>query len=43
TEVEMCFRCREPLSVEEQGSEYYVINQHCPYCYSADLNVCLDE
>nr|AIE90283.1 RluA family pseudouridine synthase [uncultured marine group II/III euryarchaeote AD1000_01_H07] len=32
TEVVMCFRCREPLSSEEQLSELYVINQHCPYC-----------
>ena len=33
TEVEMCFRCREPLSVEERKSERYVVNQHCPYCF----------
>ena len=32
TDVVMCFRCREPLSAEEQLSELYVINQHCPYC-----------
>jgi len=32
TEAVMCFRCREPLSSEEQLSELYVINQHCPYC-----------
>ena len=34
TEVVMCFKCREPLSAEEQESEQYVINQHCPYCYT---------
>ena len=36
TEVVMCFRCREPLSVEEQESEHYVINRHCPYCFQSD-------
>ena len=35
-EVVMCFRCREPLSVEEQESEHYVINRHCPYCFQSD-------
>ncbi|MEC7706495.1 MAG: rhodanese domain-containing protein [Candidatus Thermoplasmatota archaeon] len=34
TEIVMCFKCREPLSAEEQESENYVIGQHCPYCYS---------
>ena len=32
SEIEMCFRCREPLSLEEQGSEHYVIGEKCPYC-----------
>ena len=32
TDIQMCFKCREPLSVEEQKSEYYVIGEHCPYC-----------
>tara|TARA_B100001250_G_scaffold412388_1_gene443457 strand:+ start:1205 stop:2032 length:828 start_codon:yes stop_codon:yes gene_type:complete len=32
TEIQMCFKCREPLSVDEQRSEYYVIGEHCPYC-----------
>ena len=31
-DIQMCFKCREPLSVEEQKSEYYVIGEHCPYC-----------
>lgn len=31
-EFEMCFRCREPLSPEEQLSDDYVIGEHCPYC-----------
>jgi len=35
TEIVMCFKCREPLSAEEQESEQYVIAQHCPYCYKA--------
>ena len=33
TEIVMCFKCREPLSSEEQESNQYVIGQHCPYCH----------
>jgi predicted sulfurtransferase len=36
TEIEMCFICREPLSLEEQKSEDYVILKHCPYCKNKD-------
>ena len=32
SEIEMCFRCREPLSLGEQESEHYVIGEKCPYC-----------
>jgi len=32
TDIQMCFKCREPLSVVEQKSEYFVIGEHCPYC-----------
>ena len=32
TDIQMCFKCREPLSVEEQNSENYEIGEHCPYC-----------
>ena len=32
TDIQMCFKCREPLSVDEQKSESYVIGEHCPYC-----------
>ena len=32
TDIQMCFKCREPLSLEEQKSENYVIGEHCPYC-----------
>ena len=28
----LCFNCRNPLSLEEQQSEQYVIEKHCPYC-----------
>ncbi len=28
----LCFECRNPLSAEEQKSEDYVIEKHCPYC-----------
>ena len=34
TDIQMCFKCREPLSLDEQNSEYYVIGEHCPYCSS---------
>ncbi len=32
TEFQMCFKCREPLSSEEQKSDNYVVGEHCPYC-----------
>ena len=31
--IQMCFRCREPLSVKEQMSEKYVLGKTCPYCF----------
>lgn len=32
TDVEMCFRCWQSLSQEEQDSELYEIGVSCPYC-----------
>ncbi len=32
TNVEVCFACREPLTLEEQQSEYYIIGEACPHC-----------
>ena len=32
TNVEVCFACREPLTLEEQKSEHYVIGESCPHC-----------
>ena len=32
TEVAQCFACRNPLSIEDQQSEHYVIGVSCPYC-----------
>jgi predicted sulfurtransferase len=32
SEAVQCFACRQPLSVEEQQSEDYVIEVSCPYC-----------
>ena len=32
TDIQMCFKCREPLSVDEQNSDHYVIGEYCPYC-----------
>ena len=31
--IQMCFSCREPLSMEEQMSEKYVLGETCPYCF----------
>ena len=28
----LCFECRNPLSIEEQDSDEYLIEVHCPYC-----------
>jgi UPF0176 protein len=33
TDYVLCFRCREPLNKEEIASEYYKIDEFCPYCY----------
>ena len=33
TTIEMCFKCREPLSVEEQKSDNYLVGEYCPYCF----------
>jgi len=32
TNVEVCFACREPLTLEEQKSEHYIIGEACPHC-----------
>ncbi|MAH98225.1 MAG: sulfurtransferase [Euryarchaeota archaeon] len=32
SETEMCFNCREPVTVKEQESEEYVVGEFCPYC-----------
>lgn len=34
TKAAQCFRCRSPLTAEEQSSATYVPNQSCPYCHS---------
>ena len=31
--IQMCFSCREPLTVEEQTSGKYVLGETCPYCF----------
>ncbi len=33
TTIEMCFKCREPLSVKEQKSDNYLVGEYCPYCF----------
>jgi hypothetical protein len=30
----MCFKCREPLSLDQQQSPDYVVGEYCPYCIS---------
>ena len=35
SEIVMCFKCREPLSIEEQQSKHYAIGEHCPYCFES--------
>ena len=37
TNVEVCFACREPLTLEEQKSEHYVIGESCPHCISQKI------
>lgn len=37
TNVEVCFACREPLTVEEQKSEHYIIGESCPHCISQEI------
>ncbi|MEC7097122.1 MAG: sulfurtransferase [Candidatus Thermoplasmatota archaeon] len=32
TDVVQCYACREPLLLEEQDSDDYVVAQSCPYC-----------
>lgn len=32
TDTSMCFRCRQPLTPEEQKKPEYVLNVSCPYC-----------
>ncbi len=32
SKVEMCFKCREPLSPDQQQSDDYIVGEHCPYC-----------
>ena len=36
TDTVICFACRQPLSVEEQASQDYVIGDSCPYCIGQD-------
>ena len=36
TDTVICFACRQPLSVEEQASQDYVVGDSCPYCIGQD-------
>ena len=33
TKTEQCFACRTPLTLEEQSSSKYKIEEYCPHCY----------
>lgn len=33
TDIEQCFACRMPVTVEEQQSEMYKVVEYCPACY----------
>ena len=39
TNVEVCFACREPLTVEEQQSEHYIIGETCPHCIGSEVSL----
>ena len=39
TNVEVCFACREPLTVEEQKSEHYIIGESCPHCIGSEVSL----
>ena len=38
TNVEVCFACREPLTLEEQKSEHYIIGESCPHCIGSEVS-----
>lgn len=33
TDTEVCYRCQQPLSVEQRQHELYVEGEYCQYCY----------
>ncbi|MEZ6119823.1 MAG: sulfurtransferase [Pirellulaceae bacterium] len=33
TDVQQCFACQHPLTLEDQASAKYVASKSCPYCY----------
>jgi UPF0176 protein len=43
TEAVVCFACRQPLSIEEQASNEYVIGESCPYCFGQENIIPLGE
>jgi UPF0176 protein len=43
TEAVVCFACRQPLSIEEQASNEYVIGESCPYCFGQEHIIPLGE
>ena len=34
TDIEQCFACLSPLSLEEQQSEHYIVGHSCPHCFT---------
>lgn len=34
-EYELCYGCRNPLSLEDKGSKHYIVGIQCPKCYKS--------
>ncbi|MGE0614456.1 MAG: sulfurtransferase [Bacteriovoracia bacterium] len=41
-EFKQCFRCREPLNLEDQASPHYRLNESCPYCFGKQIGAASD-
>jgi UPF0176 protein len=33
TEIQQCFACLSPLSLDDQQSEHYIVGHSCPHCF----------
>lgn len=39
TEIEQCFACQHPLTLDDQQSPLYEIGKSCPYCYQSPTSL----